>query len=64
MEFKNRESTHKTRRRIKIISQNASEIIADIERDEALEGVLQQGTPLSAETFNTLITINKWKEML
>ena len=50
MEFKERKVEFPGRRRIKIVSQTANEIIADFEKDEG--NVIHEGTPLNAESFN------------
>ncbi len=50
MIFKNRESTNKNRKRIKIISQTPKEIIADIERADS--DVTEVGTLINAQVFN------------
>lgn len=53
MEFINRNSENSSRKRIKIISQSPTEIIADIERaDTVKEGVV--GTQINANTFLAL----------
>lgn len=52
-EFKDRESTNPKRKKIKIISQSANEIIADIENAEV---ATQEGTPINAEVMNKLRT--------
>lgn len=49
MEFENRIANHINRRKIKIISQTPTEIIADIERAD--ENVTNQGTLINAQTF-------------
>ncbi len=50
-EFKNRECANPKRKKIKIISQSADEIIADIENAEV---ATQEGTPINAENMNKL----------
>ena len=72
--YQNRNSNHINRKRIKIISQTANEIIADIERaDEVMGG--QNGTPINASVFldllntitsssGTTITINEEPQAL
>lgn len=52
MEFENRIANHINRRKIKIISQTPTEIIADIERAD--ENVSNTGTPINANTFARL----------
>ena len=52
MEFENRIANHINRRKIKIISQTPTEIIADIERAD--ENVSNTGTPINANTFASL----------
>lgn len=49
MSFTNRIAEHINRRKIKIISQTPTEIIADIERAD--ENVTNQGTLINAQTF-------------
>lgn len=49
MSFTNRIANHINRRRIKVISQTPTEIIADIERAD--ENVTNQGTLINAQTF-------------
>ena len=49
MTFKNREGSNLNRRKIKIISQTPTEIIADIER---ADNVTEEGTKINAEMFN------------
>lgn len=54
MIFQNRQADNLNRRRIKIISQTPTEIIADIERADS--NVVVDGTPIDANTFNA------WKQ--
>lgn len=51
--FENRESVNPKRKKIKIISQTADEIIADIENAEV---ATKEGTPINAEVMNKLRT--------
>ena len=54
MSFINRESNHPNRKKIKIVSQSATEIIADIERfDEPVAG--KEGTKITADVFNNFL---------
>ena len=50
MEFKDRKGTNLNRKKIKIISQTQTEIIADIER---FDNVTEEGTEINANVFNT-----------
>ena len=50
MEFKDRKGTNLNRKKIKIISQTPTEIIADIER---FDNVTEEGTEINANVFNT-----------
>ena len=50
--FKDRESNHSNRRKLKIVSQTPNEIIVDIERLDEKTG--EDGTPLNATTFNEI----------
>ena len=49
MIFKDRQGENLNRRKIKIISQSATEILADIERADT---VTEEGTPINASVFN------------
>lgn len=53
MEFKDRKGTNLNRKKIKIISQTPTEIIADIER---YDNVTEEGTEINANLFNTFQT--------
>ena len=50
-EFKDRISANPNRRKLKIISQQSDEILADIEYAEV---ATQEGTPINAEVMNKL----------
>ena len=50
MEFRDRKGTNLNRKKIKIISQTPTEIIADIER---FDNVTEEGTEINANVFNT-----------
>lgn len=48
--FSDRVSTNTSRRKLKIVSQTDSEVVADIERAD--ENILNEGTPITAEALN------------
>ena len=50
--FKDRESNHSNRRKLKIITQTPDEIIVDVERLDESTG--EDGTPVNATTFNEI----------
>jgi hypothetical protein len=51
MDFVNRQGTNLNRKRLRIISQSANEIIADVERADT---PTVEGTPISASNLNQL----------
>ena len=50
--FKDRESNHSNRRKLKIVTQTPDEIIVDVERLDDSTG--EYGTPVNAATFNEI----------